>query len=1024
MTTTNFRSCSSVDAVAAADALKSSATEFLQSSNQENDPPDDNDDEEMLQLKQQWNRLLPVYGNLWKSLLLLPQKLPLLADGEENATTKTTRRFTDDDCCSSGCCTAPTSFVPAEILRAHTYNDREAASDDNFDETPTTAMKESDYYEHEVADVVQLIDDDEEEESRNKTTTGRNDRHGDVNATAASKEKEVHRAGRFVLGSFEHDDDDHEGFGDVDDDNNSFDDGCSLPVAGTHREHVGKEEEEPHSEEEAEFEWDAVDTNERPTGKFRDDYSQRDDFSSSAHTNDDEGSKGKEEPDDDLLLAQDQFGCTESKEVAEPSSSCDGSHGDDTSQDDGSSSSGGGSTVVNFDQVSFDLSPRSLDGGDMWGASAAELDETDDPQLHQQRDTTLLLFSPGDDHLLPSSLSNDPSDGDGDVAVYDDDGSLDDESSGSSTVIADTATAIQPPLSSSQSELEASSMLNHVDDEEALSPNSGNRNSFLDNQHHQKLPSLHETDARPATGNNNYALCDEASQSSVAADGTTASSSAAAAAASINPPTPRLGSTGRTNLVASLCLSPVFCDGDVLSSAVPSWPDDGVQEDTIHQNVSPVKPPAARRRSGRSQNTSIVIFSSEDESESRPEPNPSQAAVRIKKPTKQWLSSSAEASANVLHISSDSSQEEEWRDDHSMAGRSSSDEQSRANKHHDRIKERSKRAAILFDSSDDDSDLSSSIEEAEWIDPLIELDDGGVDELIKRTKEIAILGDGEDGTVPRRDKSMSRPKPLKLLSKPRAESSKVSFRKDREELSQRLLQVFDRTAFDGLLLVRVPGEDELAVTVTWSTKLRTTAGLTRLKRKAAYLQKEQNEGACYCRTAVIELSTKVIDDESRLRSTLLHELCHAAAWVVDGTMKPAHGSCFKKWAGKAMTAVPNVVVTTTHDYEIDYKYTWVCTIPSCEFVVQRHSRSVDVTKHVCGRCKGRLQEVRKGKSSSGKADFTPRKKAAPSAYNLFVKDHSTKVRERLEADSGGKVTQPDVMKECARLWHEHNGKKV
>lgn len=55
---------------------------------------------------------------------------------------------------------------------------------------------------------------------------------------------------------------------------------------------------------------------------------------------------------------------------------------------------------------------------------------------------------------------------------------------------------------------------------------------------------------------------------------------------------------------------------------------------------------------------------------------------------------------------------------------------------------------------------------------------------------------------------------------------------------------------------------------------------------------------------------------------------------------------------------------------------------------------------------------------------TPKKKKALSGYNLFVKQNSKLVRERLvlERNEGsyGQVTQPDVMKECARLWRELN----
>jgi predicted SprT family Zn-dependent metalloprotease len=109
------------------------------------------------------------------------------------------------------------------------------------------------------------------------------------------------------------------------------------------------------------------------------------------------------------------------------------------------------------------------------------------------------------------------------------------------------------------------------------------------------------------------------------------------------------------------------------------------------------------------------------------------------------------------------------------------------------------------------------------------------------------------------------------------------------------------------------------VDIEWSTKLRTTAGLTRLKQSRMNMR----PGLPLDRTASIELSTKVLDTVDRLRSTLLHEMVHAAAWIVDGVSKPPHGTCFKRWARKAMKSIPGVVVTTTHNYEIEFKYAWV-----------------------------------------------------------------------------------------------------
>jgi len=57
-------------------------------------------------------------------------------------------------------------------------------------------------------------------------------------------------------------------------------------------------------------------------------------------------------------------------------------------------------------------------------------------------------------------------------------------------------------------------------------------------------------------------------------------------------------------------------------------------------------------------------------------------------------------------------------------------------------------------------------------------------------------------------------------------------------------------------------------------------------------------------------------------------------------------------------------------------------------------------------------------------DRTPKKRAPPSGYNLFVKENSKRVREKMmdaQKERGilkPRVLQPDVMKECARLWRE------
>eukprot|EP00584_Thalassiosira_punctigera_P010979 CAMPEP_0172545294 /NCGR_PEP_ID=MMETSP1067-20121228/15252_1 /TAXON_ID=265564 ORGANISM="Thalassiosira punctigera, Strain Tpunct2005C2" /NCGR_SAMPLE_ID=MMETSP1067 /ASSEMBLY_ACC=CAM_ASM_000444 /LENGTH=788 /DNA_ID=CAMNT_0013332011 /DNA_START=108 /DNA_END=2474 /DNA_ORIENTATION=+ len=233
----------------------------------------------------------------------------------------------------------------------------------------------------------------------------------------------------------------------------------------------------------------------------------------------------------------------------------------------------------------------------------------------------------------------------------------------------------------------------------------------------------------------------------------------------------------------------------------------------------------------------------------------------------------------------------------------------------------------------------------------------------------------------------------------------LAFRKNRDALTSHTFAEFDQKAFRNALS---------SVRVTWSNKLNTTAGVTRLRGRLG-------DDNAHTRVATIELATKVIDDEDRLRSTLLHEMCHAAQWLVDGVLKPPHGRCFKKWASTAMRRIGDVEVTTTHDYQIAYKFAWACTAPSCTVVIKRHSRSVDPTKHCCGRCQGKLIEIEVpgSRGDTATTGHTAKKHRKASGFALFVKDHSADAKERLARERKcmpKEVSQADVMKECGRLW--------
>mmetsp|Transcript_9256 Transcript_9256/g.12127 ORF Transcript_9256/g.12127 Transcript_9256/m.12127 type:complete len:327 (+) Transcript_9256:191-1171(+) len=176
-------------------------------------------------------------------------------------------------------------------------------------------------------------------------------------------------------------------------------------------------------------------------------------------------------------------------------------------------------------------------------------------------------------------------------------------------------------------------------------------------------------------------------------------------------------------------------------------------------------------------------------------------------------------------------------------------------------------------------------------------------------------------------------------------TEKRLFKREREQKSLELLKHFDNCVFDDQLLSRV--------TLQWSKTLRTTAGRCIQKRS----KQTANE-----RSAVIELATKVLDNEQRLAETLLHELCHAAVWIIEGVSRPPHGDAFQRWGTRALL-VTGLPVTTCHNYEISYKHQWICVGSKknnnlgqgCGATIGRHSKSIDVARQVCGKCKGKLE---------------------------------------------------------------------
>ena len=92
-----------------------------------------------------------------------------------------------------------------------------------------------------------------------------------------------------------------------------------------------------------------------------------------------------------------------------------------------------------------------------------------------------------------------------------------------------------------------------------------------------------------------------------------------------------------------------------------------------------------------------------------------------------------------------------------------------------------------------------------------------------------------------------------------------SFKKLRNELTLKMFNIFNEEVFHNQL----PRDFSL----TWNNRLTRTAGYCRhFTRREEGLTSYESK---------IELSVKVVDTPARLRDTLVHEMCHAATWIID-----------------------------------------------------------------------------------------------------------------------------------------------
>ncbi|XP_030064693.1 germ cell nuclear acidic protein isoform X2 [Microcaecilia unicolor] len=234
---------------------------------------------------------------------------------------------------------------------------------------------------------------------------------------------------------------------------------------------------------------------------------------------------------------------------------------------------------------------------------------------------------------------------------------------------------------------------------------------------------------------------------------------------------------------------------------------------------------------------------------------------------------------------------------------------------------------------------------------------------------------------------------LQELSNP-ASAFVKNFKQKKEELTRKLYMLYNSSIFNQEL----PEKME----IIWNKNMRKTAG---------YCVTGQQKERGMLRYAKIELSEKVCDSADRLRDTLIHEICHAATWLING-VRDGHGQFWKFYAKKSTVVHPELpVVTRCHSYEINYKFRYKCS--HCGTTIGRHSKSLDIQQFVCALCQGKLvllQSTHKDGTPT-KTRLTPFATSIKENYESSRKEVSdlrhSKLMRKLSTEFAASIYSPD-----------------
>ncbi|KAK3899489.1 SprT-like family-domain-containing protein [Staphylotrichum tortipilum] len=245
--------------------------------------------------------------------------------------------------------------------------------------------------------------------------------------------------------------------------------------------------------------------------------------------------------------------------------------------------------------------------------------------------------------------------------------------------------------------------------------------------------------------------------------------------------------------------------------------------------------------------------------------------------------------------------------------------------------------------------------------------------------------------------------------------AKKAFEQTKHALASSFLHELDTTITSGQLATLSASTG--GIRLVWTNKLNTTAGRANWKRETIR-PRDPTSTVTIKHHASIELAEKVITTAPRLLNVLAHEFCHLATFMLDGVTTNPHGREFKAWAARCSAAFGDsqgIEVTTKHTYDIDFRYAWEC--DECGVLYKRHSKSIDPSRHRCGRCKGGLRQVkpvpRKGKGDAGEGGDEKGKGKGVSEYQMFVKEQMRVVK----GENPGSP-QKEIMRIVAGRWAE------